>query len=167
MAFLGLEAGNWADWVSGLATTAGILYTIWLNNESKRPKIELSTYLESTKKGDLAAGFTEKILIYEVFNNSGTPIRIKRLGVEFTKDNKLKKNITNESVDLSENGHSFYTVESKDSYQSYFFFAWVDYFPKKDKFIRAYPYVVLKDGTKIKAKKGDVYSRNAFGFDRT
>ncbi|WP_423710381.1 hypothetical protein [Latilactobacillus curvatus] len=167
MTFLGLEVGSWADWVSGIATSGGILYTIWLNKERKRPKVELTTYLRATKEGELAHNLTERTLVYEVVNNSEVPIRVKRLGVKFTSDSIFKKKLTSENVKLVEDGRGFQTIAPQESYSSEFFFVWYDYFPKKNKFIRAYPYAVLKNNTVIKSRKYETYYRNAFGNDRT
>lgn len=159
--------GSLADWVSGIATSGGILYTMWLNKELKRPKIDLTTYLQATKDGELAHDLTERTLVYEVINNSEVPIRIKRLGVEFTSNNIFKKKLTSENAELVEDGHSFRTIAAQQSYSSEFFFVWYDYFPKRNEFIRAYPYVVLKNNTVIKSKKYEIYHRNAFGKDKT
>lgn len=167
MTFLGMEVGSWADWVSGIATSAGILYTMRLNKELKRPKIELTTYLQATKEGEIAHEWVKRTLVFEVVNNSEVPIRIKRLGVRFRSDSVRKKELTSESVDLVEDGHSFKSLAPQESYSSEFFFAWLDYFPKRNKFIRAYPYVVLQGGAIIESKKYETYSRNAFGYDRT
>ncbi|WP_076657666.1 hypothetical protein [Lactiplantibacillus plantarum] len=69
---LGFEAGSLADWFSSIATTAGILITLYFSLKNGKLQFELSVKIRGQYE-----------LIYSIINHSGFNVKVQMISLSF------------------------------------------------------------------------------------
>lgn len=88
MKFLGLEVGNWADWVSGIITALGLCVSLYWNYNNSKTKLNVEMFdiafnINNVKK-------TTGTLLFRIYNSGNKSVLIDEIGIRVHYINNVK-----------------------------------------------------------------------------